>query len=231
MKCFSIILSNFTIIALQLFIFYICLTSFGQIGNNTLYLSNILDNWGARPFKNIELFDKDCPFNYEPIIVNKFALNCDFDFERDNIPEDNHNSSILRNHMNKTICIEKLTTFGYFKKNLKRKCGKDEKDCGYLDTLGHKLCVDSNKSCPINGVALRHNNENKFLKLFSYESSNKTTKTDDHYLSNFSLTNNNSIKETNSLSINENYSLIFTRENMNSLATVVIDLDIIIGIL
>ena len=226
MKCISILIGNFIIIGLQLYSLYICYYFFNNISMNTIYLSNILDNWGSRPYLNIELFDNDCPFNYEPIIINKFQLNCYNDLEKDSLPEEKFNSSILRNYLNKTLCIKKLSTFGYFKKNFKRKCGKEEKDCGYLDTLGHKLCLVNTKSCPINGISIKHKNENEDLHLITYES-NKNLK-DNHFLTNSSQVNN-SKKYTKEININQNYSIVFTRENKNSLSTIVIDIDIISG--
>ena len=230
MKCFSIVLFNFIIICMQVTCLIITLTFFTHIRTNSLFLSNILDNWGSRPLMTIEVYDKDCPYNYDPIILNKFSLSCDFDLERDNLEEERYNRSILRTVDNKTFCIQKLSSFGYFKQTFKKHCHQDEKDCGFLDTLGNKFCVPQHKACPINGLALKHKKENKVVSLFSYESSNRSSY-DHHVTHNISLENNSSLKDTYSLPINYNYSLVFSRENTHNLSTLAIEVDIIVGII
>ena len=72
----------------------------------------------------------------------------------------------------------------------------------------------------------KHKNENEDLHLITYES-NKNLK-DNHFLTNSSQVNN-SKKYTIEININQNYSIVFTRENKNSLSTIVIDIDIISG--
>ena len=218
MKTILLILFNVSIVLIQVLCFIISILSAEMLKSNIVYLANILDNWSATPIKNIQLFDLECPINYEPLLLNKYAISCDFNLDRDFLDQKSSFSKVFKNDKNQTFCQERYSDFFYFQVKQKKECtSMKEKDCGIIDTIGNHFCVPLNITCPINGIAIKHHqrgmSENSIHAVV-----NKNIKS-------FDLTN------LISLPINQDYSLLTTNTHYVSSSYLVIDVDIIQGII
>jgi hypothetical protein len=217
MKTLFLILFNVTIVLIQVFCLMISIISDEMLKSNIVYLANILDNWSATPIKNVQLFDFECPVNYEPLLLNKYAISCDFNLDRDFLDQKSSFSKVFKNEKNQTFCQERYSDFFYFQIKQKKECKPfKEKDCGIVDTLGNHFCVPNNTTCPINGIAIKHHQKG-VPSSSSHAVVNKNMK-------NFDFTN------LNSLPINNDYSLVTTNTHNDSSSFLVVDIDIIQGI-
>lgn len=214
MKTIFIILFNVSVVIIQVTSLILAIVSGELLKSNIIYLSNLLDNWSATPIKDIKLFDFHCPFNYEPLFVNKYAISCDFNLDRDFLDLKAANTPIFKNENNQTVCVERYGEFFYFQIKQKTLCNNTlERDCGILDTLGNRYCVSKNQTCPINGIAIKHHQEN--MSSSSHHIYGKI----DREQTNGSL--------YQYLQINKDYSLVTSNNHKDDSAYLAVDIDII----
>ena len=216
MKSIFIILFNIIIVIVQIIGVILVIFSSEMLKSNIIYLANILDNWSSTPINKIKLSDYDCPFGYEPILVNKYSISCDFNLDRD-LLERSETPHIFRNEKKQTFCEERLQNFFYFQHKQTKKCNSNEKDCGILDTLGNRYCVNINIDCPINRMSIKHHETNMSQDKHHLYAKNKEIK--DKNLTNIEY-----------LPINKDYSLAYSNIPNDNNSYLVVDIEIIQGI-
>jgi hypothetical protein len=216
MKTIFVILFNVSIVLFQILSLILAIISAEMLKSNIIFLSNFLDNWSTTPVKHIQLYDFECPVNYEPIMINKYAISCDFSLDRDFLDLKSTSSQVFKNEKNQTFCEQRYTEFSYFQIKQKSKCdSKIEKDCGLLDTLGNHFCIGQNQSCPLNGIAIKHHETNLSSK--------------GHHT--YGKLNYKSLLASNYeyLPVNKDYSLVVTNNHSDGSALMIVDIDIIQG--
>ena len=210
MHTLTILLFNIFIILFQMIGLLLVIISEEMLKSNIIYLANTLDNWSSTPISKIQLFDLHCPVDYEPLLVNKYIISCDFNLYKDFLELNSHYTfKVFMNEKNQTFCEERLKDFSYFHHRQVKHCNKNEKDCGILDTLGNRLCFSKQINCPINGISIREHKSNDLIRDIAAV--------------------NTSTKLIEFLPINKNYSLAYKFSNNDNDSNIIVDLDIIQG--
>ena len=146
-------------------------------------IDNIIQTFESTPLFDIS-FEEECPSNKKVVVLDKWPGTVEgYYCEIKQAPELGSNEyEIYRvsnkpkikdcHHIQKTkpiqiisfhgmkICAKKVTKkFSYYsllKKSVKEdeECPKGMKQCGYLDTLNNKMCVEESDNCPLNYIKL-----------------------------------------------------------------------------
>lgn len=153
------LLFHIFIMLLQSLGLFVLLITKEILTNKIIFIANLLENWTKSPISKVILNEFDCPFNLDPIRINKLYIDCQIDWDNNMIMVGKNNSNFYQNSLGQNLCVEKLQDFKYFHYKKVKYCKTNEKDCGYLDTLQNKLCLMKNSTCPINRLSLIHHND------------------------------------------------------------------------
>lgn len=158
---------------------------------NFIYGNNFAVNWSLSPIQTIDSENSTtCPIGYSYGIPNTyfpgFKSGCYCPKSKSYFPDSCSNNQLsagcesfpesapkLIVSWGGSICTKRKATATYFTLNktdntVNSTCSDDTKDCGFLDTLNSKFCVNKKEECPVNYLKVVNVNDNSTSKNLSF---------------------------------------------------------------